>query len=68
MDYRGEEALTKIAKHIRIALFKGISMIYMFKNGIDSYCKLVASEHRKKPFAQARLKKVIEQKGNEKQF
>ena len=38
----------------------------MFKNGIDSYCKFVASEHRKKPFALTRFK-VIEQKGKKKQ-
>ena len=33
LDWRGEEALSKSARHIRVALFKGISM--MFKNGID---------------------------------
>ena len=38
----------------------------MFKNGIDSYCKFVASGRGKKPFAQTRLKKVVEQKGKKK--
>ena len=34
LDYRQEEAFPKSAYHIRVALFKGISM--MFKNGIAS--------------------------------
>ena len=34
LDYREEEALPKSASHVRVALFKGKSM--MFKNGIAS--------------------------------